>query len=282
MHTVETARPSRDLLPYVRGYAQRRTRMSNSVVFQSSPACLETTLNFEFGDHPSIRRHQRNFSSHDVDVIGSQTYMYCEVGLCGNMDSFAAFFHPTGFAQLFGVPIHELMDQADDVTSLLGLQVRSLWNELGENSSLKGRVCILERFLLERTRHVRSVDKIVRAANYVIATHGVVQMPNLARQCGLGLRHFQRRFQATAGVTAKHFARIARFQMALETKVALPQRSWLDIAHALHYHDQMHMVHDFQSLGGDSPGRLIELLGDMRPLAIPAVGEDRTVRGTVD
>jgi AraC-like DNA-binding protein len=28
---------------------------------------------------------------------------------------------------------------------------------------------------------------------------------------------------------------------------------WTEIAHALGYHDQMHMVHDFNRLSGDSP-----------------------------
>jgi AraC-like DNA-binding protein len=28
---------------------------------------------------------------------------------------------------------------------------------------------------------------------------------------------------------------------------------WTDVAHNLGYHDQMHMVHDFNRLSGDSP-----------------------------
>jgi AraC-like DNA-binding protein len=32
-----------------------------------------------------------------------------------------------------------------------------------------------------------------------------------------------------------------------------PDTRWTDVAHALGYHDQMHMVHDFNRLSGDSP-----------------------------
>lgn len=276
MHRLEIARPSRELLRYVRGYAQRRTHMSSTVVFQPCPANLETTLNFEFGAPLCIRRHGRQFQSHDVDVVGLQTQMCAEVGLYGDIDTFAAFFHPAGFGALFGMPVSELLNQSCELTSILGWRVRSLWNEMGESSSFSGRVCILERFLRERASCAPYGDTIVVAANHLIASHGNVRMPDLARQCGFGLRHFERRFRATMGVTPKQFARVARFQTALDTKVAFPRRSWLDIAHTLHYHDQMHMIHDFQRLGGDSPGRLIEQLGDMRPLALAPANESNS------
>lgn len=51
----------------------------------------------------------------------------------------------------------------------------------------------------------------------------------------------------------KLYARIVRFEAALRRKAAAPATQWTDIAHALSYHDQMHMVHDFNRLSGDSP-----------------------------
>ena len=49
------------------------------------------------------------------------------------------------------------------------------------------------------------------------------------------------------------YARIVRFEAALRRKAAAPETQWTDIAHGLGYHDQMHMVHDFKRLSGDSP-----------------------------
>jgi hypothetical protein len=43
-------------------------------------------------------------------------------------------------------------------------------------------------------------------------------------------------------------------------------RNWTTIAHDLRYHDQMHMIHDFESLSGDHPKSLtphLELLASM-------------------
>ena len=64
-----------------------------------------------------------------------------------------------------------------------------------------------------------------------------------------GLRQFERSFERDVGVSPKSFARIARFQSALDAKLVSPQRTWLDIAHSFGYHDQMHMIHDFEALG---------------------------------
>jgi transcriptional regulator GlxA family with amidase domain len=98
-----------------------------------------------------------------------------------------------------------------------------------------------------------------------------MRVSELARQTGLGTRQFERKFLQSIGVTPKRFARVARFQSALDAKLMSPGRSWLDIAHALRYHDQMHMVHDFQSLGGNTPVQLFSEIGDARPTAqLPA------------
>ena len=68
----------------------------------------------------------------------------------------------------------------------------------------------------------------------------------------------------------KRFGKIARFQAALDAKIRFPRRTWLSIAHALGYHDQMHMVHDFRQFGSASPKSVFSMLGDGRPPALAA------------
>ena len=88
------------------------------------------------------------------------------------------------------------------------------------------------------------------------------------------MRQFERDFKREMGLSPKAFSRIARFQAALDAKVAQPARTWLDIAHTFGYHDQMHMIHDFETLGRDNPTSLLQALGDARPPAYqPQAGE---------
>jgi hypothetical protein len=58
--------------------------------------------------------------------------------------------------------------------------------------------------------------------------------------------------------------------MAMDAKLTAPSRSWLTIAHDFGYHDQMHMIKDFQTLSGDCPGGILSQLGGMRPEALAA------------
>jgi hypothetical protein len=68
--------------------------------------------------------------------------------------------------------------------------------------------------------------------------------------------------------SAIDFARVARFQAALDAKLTTPTRTWLDIAHSFGYYNQMHMVHDFESLGRNTPTNVLTQMGDVRPVAL--------------
>jgi hypothetical protein len=70
----------------------------------------------------------------------------------------------------------------------------------------------------------------------------------------------------------KLYDRIVRYQMALDLKLCAPHRTWMSIAHQTGYHDQMHMIKDFQLLSGNTPARLLAELGDARPLAEAPAG----------
>lgn len=98
--------------------------------------------------------------------------------------------------------------------------------------------------------------------------HGAVSIPRLSRTDQLSLRQFERIFRADVGMSPKVFARVARFQSAVDAKLHNPGRTWLEIAHSFGYYDQMHMIHDFESLGRNTPTQLLSQMGDVRPSAL--------------
>jgi AraC-like DNA-binding protein len=273
MHQLRNARPCLELRPYVRAYAQRQTGIADPLVIEVTPAQLEQILEFDFGSTFDIwhsdGRHQ---VCDEINIVGSQT-SFARVQFASRVESFAIFFQPTGFWRLFGVPPSELADRGGtDATAVLGSSVRMLWNHLGESLSFEDRVRIAESFLLDRLARALHTSHITLAADYLFYVHGTVRIVDLARANGLGLRQFERLFLRDLGIAPKVFGRIARFQAALDTKIAHPIRSWLEIAHALEYHDQMHMIHDFEKLGGTAPSKFLAQLGNMRPPALASSG----------
>lgn len=80
-----------------------------------------------------------------------------------------------------------------------------------------------------------------------------MEIAALASRVGLSPRQFERRFIQQVGIRPKTFARIARFEAALETKARFATKSWTDVAHQFGYYDQMHMVHDFREFTDKTP-----------------------------
>lgn len=125
---------------------------------------------------------------------------------------------------------------------------------------MEERAQCADGFLLRRAMDSRSYDGISAAANRIVLAGGRVETAALADHAGLSMRQFERRFIHQVGMDPKLFARIARFEAALDTKARSATKSWTDVAHEFGYYDQMHMVHDFREFTDRTPTEtLIEL-----------------------
>ena len=164
--------------------------------------------------------------------------------------------------------MRDLINRAFDTTCVRGEPLRGLWNQLGEAASFSARVGIVERHLCRPAREPDLPSMGAMSATRFLAMPARARLADYADLHRLSVRQFERRFSAEVGATPGSFARVARFQTALDAKLAHSSRSWLEIAHSVGYFDQMHMVHDFKRLTGEVPSRLLERLGDMRPEAL--------------
>ena len=198
-------------------------------------------------------------------IVGAHLGFGTQLHLHGEVDLFAIFFQPAGFTELFEVPARHLTNLYHDATAMC-TGAASVWDQLAEEPSFAGRVQFAEAFLFARLSGVQTPGRR-HAANEILRTRGRARIADIARRW-CGLRQFERRFVDEVGTTPKTFARIARFQCALDAKIASPTRTWLDIAVALGYSDQMHLIHDFRHLSGTSPQALLATLGDARPPAV--------------
>ncbi len=105
------------------------------------PARLEQILEFQFKDCFDIRfDNGLCMTTPRIAVIGPQTRLRASVTYCGAIESFAVFFHPAGFSQIFGVPMRELVNAGNDAVPILGRRIRRVWNELGQTNDFERRV----------------------------------------------------------------------------------------------------------------------------------------------
>lgn len=247
--------PAPGLRHLIRHYYQVRESLAGRVSLQPVPARSPQILEFMFGAHYQVHRLDTDTIENvrAIALVGARTCRSAELILSGAVDAFTIVFQPGAFSTLFQVPGVELTNGDFAGEDVLGRRIRELYGQLGEVSAFQDRVRVADGWLTAIRPDHESMSSIVRTAMTVIRTSGSVRISELARRTGLGVRQFERRFQREIGVAPKLYARIVRFEAALQRRAAAPSTRWTDIAHALGYHDQMHMVHDFTRLSGDSP-----------------------------
>jgi AraC-like DNA-binding protein len=259
MHTIRLTQPALPLRGHVRWYAQRQVRLGSGLFTHPVAARAAPLITFDFGD--PVRVHYENKANPEVTfrtgVVGTQTHRRALLLLEGVIDAFVILFHPTGLHRLFSIPMNELTDADYEAHSVLGRAVSSLEQHLCNCSTFAERVRVADEFLLARAVNGRIVSPIARAASEILLTAGNVRIPALANKAGLSTRQFERRFIEEVGAPPKLYGRIARFEAALDCKARSPQTSWADVAHQFGYHDQMHMVHDFEGFTGKTPMKVL-------------------------
>ena len=116
------------------------------------------------------------------------------------------------------------------------------------------RVAYVEHYLLS-IFNPGNEDLLVRqACERLVAHGGNYRVANLAGSLGLSKRTLERRFINHIGATPKKVSRVIRLRNAILHKARLP--GWAEVAHAVGYYDQSHMIHDFLELYGMTPERL--------------------------
>jgi AraC-like DNA-binding protein len=255
-------RPAPGLEKFVRFYAQRVMKISGPPVVHPVTARAVPLMLFALGDsyNALINQHRLLKMSNTVTLVGPQTFRRVDLHLQGAFEDFAIFFQPDGVYRLFSMPMDKLVDQDYEGHAVLGAFISQVHQRLGECESFEERVNLVDQLLLHRAPASRDYDAISAAANRILLGGGRVAITAVADRAGLSKRQFERRFVERVGMRPKLFARIARFEAALDGKARFAASSWTDVAHKFGYYDQMHMVHDFGEFTGETPTETLDHL----------------------
>ncbi len=246
----------------MRFYVQRDVHIRGIAIPHPVPARASPVIEFDFGDRVDVRYHNSPSAekSPAAVIVGPQTYRRVEMQLIGALQSLVIMFQPDGLHQLFAIPMHQLTDCDYDAHSVLGAFIATLREQLGNAGSFHDRIRIVEQSLLQHAQRAPAFNGVSAAANHIIQSGGRVAIPALANQAGLSPRQFERRFIDQVGMRPKLFARIARFEAALDAKARFTQKSWTEVAHDFGYYDQMHMIHDFAEFANTTPTETLRQL----------------------
>jgi AraC-like DNA-binding protein len=261
-HHVRLVRPSPELEPFVRYYLHPHGRLGDTLVVHPVHARAAPILDFEFGDVDAIRYVSRDgtpsHASHRAVLVGMQTHLRGELHMHGKVDGFVILFQPSALGLLFALPAQEFTDQDIDAEYVFGGIIVRFHEQLADCQTFEERISVANRFLLRRALAAPIRDGISAAATDILRRVRGARVSDMAGRAGMSLRQFERRFVQQVGVSPKLFARIARFEAALDRMARSPQGSWTEVAHRFGYYDQMHMVHDFSRFTGKTPTRTLQ------------------------
>ena len=265
MLQTKMAPPSEMLRPFVWAYGMTTGDVRSVPLVIPLPARPKQLLTFSFADTYGIHRPGSDHSdaSPRVTVVGPQTHARAGLSVCGRIDNFTIHFQPSGFNQVFGIPMTELTDAAYDAYAVIGPEVPTLEHQLGDSLGFAERIQLIEERLIRALGCHRTPDPVAVAANSLFASNGIHRVSAMAADSRLSPRQFERRFLAQVGVPPKLYARIIRFNAALDHKLRLPSRAWAHIANDHDFYDQMHLVHDCRAFTGESPSRFLAHLEGM-------------------
>ncbi len=260
MHVIRLATPAPGLREFVRFYAHREVRIGEASVVHPVPARAFPLLEFIFGDPFHVLYPGKSLiqASPSAVVVGPQTHCRSQLRFRGAVECFVIMFQPTGLQRLFSIPTAELTDHAYEAHSVLGAFVSGFERVLGDTVNFEERVRITDGFLLRHSLNARASDRISAAAQQMLRMTGNARIAALSHEASLSVRQFERRFTQQIGVHPKLYARIVRFEAALDSKARSSNKSWTDVAHEFGYYDQMHMVHDFGDLTGGTPTAMLD------------------------
>ena len=264
MH-LEQASPAPQLRDYVRYFQQRRADIRGAPTVYPIAARPDQFLELYLQDPYMVRIGEGaapEIVSRSV-VVGPCTRPRAQLVLRGQIDVLTIQFRPAGFHRLFRIPMDEFADQAFDAQLVIGPKFRDFEEKLACASCFEERSCVASTFLLECLTERSGGDAVAAVANPFLSERGVLGIADAAAEVGLSVRQFERRFSEQVGVPPKLYARIVRFNAALEAKKNAPRRLWTDIAHDFGYYDQMHMVRDFGDFTGENPTAFIRRLEAM-------------------
>ena len=190
--------------------------------------------------HPNVHLV---FESNDrATVNGVHTGRFTTV-LEGKARAFGVKFRPGGFRPFYGAAVAELANRSIDA--------RKVFGELCEASCEA-----MDQYFLGR---LPSADKAVAQADEMVAliladaTIGTVD--ELAARSGVGKRSLQRLFREYVGASPKWVIRRYRLHEAVERIHAGDGVDMAALAVELGYYDQAHLIDDFRTIVGVTPGQ---------------------------
>ncbi|WP_158798848.1 helix-turn-helix domain-containing protein [Pedobacter sp. L105] len=229
---------------------------------------LEITMIFNFGT--AVRGSFGSTAPKDeikqgIFVIGPLRKML-NFELRPGADAISINFKLNGFYRLFKIPLNELDGESIYNAERLTDQYNfaALWKELSGMSNIEARLLMISNYVKTfMDENDDAVQPLLSGEHYFY--NPVIQpVKAIAADAQLTERTIQLRFQKYTGYSPKELLRFLRFKTVIDKLMTEQDRevNLFEIVLDFGYHDQSHLIKDFQHFLGTTPQYFIKRLND--------------------
>jgi len=167
---------------------------------------------------------------------------------------FGFHFKPGGMLPFLRMPLDELHDQEVGLDCLWGRVADELRDRVLSAPNDAAKFEEAENYLLSRAVRDFARHPAVGYALGELCTAPSQPLMRIAEGIGISSRRFIELFRHEVGMPPKVFARVRRFQSAVQTIGGrAPTIEWAHVAADCGYYDQAHFIHDFRAFSGLTP-----------------------------
>jgi AraC-like DNA-binding protein len=215
------------------------------------------TLVINLGDQPfrlfRDEDDQTGFCFRD-SVVWGPTTRYAVRDTTRKGAAIGVHFRPGMAGAVLGISPPELTDNFASLEDLWGRRAQVLRNRLLEAATPSDKIAAVQRLLAPLHKPLFPHP----AAAYALCELAKPPAPSVEQirsRAGYGAKRFIELFRAAAGMTPKRYSRLLRFQNVLEQASRHGRKTdWARIAAEGGYTDQAHLIHEFKSFTGITPG----------------------------
>ncbi len=169
-------------------------------------------------------------------------------------------FKPHALRTLLGINASTLANGSADLHEF---SAQDLSAQLLEARSEQERMTLLTSFLVTGFKQAKTRDLLVEESLHVIHNNiRSIHIKHLLECFNISERQFERRFTQTVGLSPHAYIRVKRFNEAIRLIKTRQFARLTDVAAALNFYDQSHLIRDIKEFSGITPRSLSQKVDD--------------------
>ncbi|PWN05262.1 helix-turn-helix domain-containing protein [Rhodohalobacter mucosus] len=165
-------------------------------------------------------------------------------------------FRPGGFQGLTGISIRELSQPVYPLEEVMPDLADLVMNSISKNTQVEQILKEINTFLSGEQERIYGSNLSSRFIEEAIKNRGSIRISDFCDRAGLCKSTLEKNVREMTGLTPKTCARLIRIQFVIRELLS-GTGLFSSVAYELDYHDQSHMIRDFKSVIGITPGEFL-------------------------